>query len=1158
MEELDDFKRLVDSCNNLGKKRKMNGFINSKKYKVSDLKENINKVKTNKIRISILVWNMQTLNKEEKEDFKKRNFIRDWIARINPHIVFLIDMGTKVNEFSIPNYRLVHDGRNLFAIRFDVKNEEVYENRVFYLKDTDLNFTYCKPNEDKTLIEQIKSKLSNDRTIIGDLNLKSNPGLYKHVAGMSIFGENSNQTIVVKKKIRNAEVLNIDAPSDHKMVFFQITRRIKHTCQLAIKSFAFPETKRIIQDIFEKGEYKALISITQNKTLPTIDEEKYVCDKLVMDFLNNNTRSIFDRYKYIWKGFRREPFLGIYIPKKVEESLKGHYRHDNAKYYRDIKYNDSLTELTPSIFSKSTATNSDNMVLEDIDKTMRDIWINIKECGDEKKAIMNFIKFCNNTKNSMSYTTFFLRKNKVLESFNDIRIISIVPVQIKIWENLIYDRVTEYLTQIIDRKAIYQYGGRKGGSTYHALFKMQSKYYSYKAKGILFLDIQKGYDSIDWGILEKDICKLEDSKVKALLQTWFILVNNCDATCNGSPIKKTRGVGMGLSLAPIVFEWYVDQAFDEADFDRDICAMFVDDLCMLLFGESTELNKFERLSLCFKNRGLFINEKKSCILTKEIAISNTFDKIGICTKNKEKYLGINLELNNNNELISDDRYTQVSQIFMCLPKKLLFSVKKKIIEGALISRLRYSSMMYSLKYRVEKGQLFKLLWKAYKPSFFKLSYIQLFCLSCKFVSFFIDLFDLEKIKNDSNSWDDENERINFANEQLEGLCKTGIQQIDQGIKNTKIELEDPLTWNINLNLLRIITDKLNRAIMNNLIEIWWNEKRESKVLPSLEEINLVIKSKIFKNVKFVQDVIFQHFDNTAPDIVLFLKSIFNQLFVRLEQEKNILEDYVFVPLFVPVSNEINAWNKYLGTIYSELTACIINLINLGPKFNSEIYVLFALVDEVLNTRGIASLTCHDLVGVLNYKIKTREHYVKLVGEAINWNDYADYYTTIDDSPDDLDKTLSVDGSFANDIAGSGIILRYKNNEEKFVEEKYFIRLSKETSILRNVAGELCAVIAGINLGIKKGWNKINILFDYIGIPLYYKLVWSTDDKFIKTYREQLNKIISEAKIKINWLKVYSHTGVRLNDLADDLAKIGAGVKEPLEDSIEIPQPLCFS
>lgn len=399
---------------------------------------------------------------------------------------------------------------------------------------------------------------------------------------------------------------------------------------------------------------------------------------------------------------------------------------------------------------------------------------------------------------------------------------------------------------------------------------MQAKYYKYKAKGILFLDIQKGYDSINWEILEKDIQKLEDPKIQALLLTWLTLVNNCDATCNGSPIKKTRGVGMGLSLAPIVFEWYVDQAFDEASYDRNICAMFVDDLCALLFGEPSDLNSFKRLSECFAKRGLLINEKKSCILTKDDATTQRFNEIGIATKNKEKYLGINLEINNNNELISDDRYVQVSQIFMCLPKKLLFSVKKKIIEGALIARLRYSSMMFSLKYRVEKGQLFKLLWKAYKPSFFKLSYIQLFCLSCKFISFFIDLFDLEDIKNKSTTWESEDERIKFANEQLENLCKTGIPQIDQGINNISIDIDDPLDWNINFNLLRLITNKLNKAILDNLITIWWNEKKVLKALPNLESMIFVIKSKIFKNIKFVQDIVFQHYDNTSPEKYLLL------------------------------------------------------------------------------------------------------------------------------------------------------------------------------------------------------------------------------------------------------------------------------------------------
>ena len=153
--------------------------------------------------------------------------------------MFLIDVGAKAAEINLPNYRMIHDGRNVLLIRFDIKNEEYLEDRIFCLKNTDLNFVYCKPNEDSELINKVVKKLNDGFCIIGDLNLQTNKVIDKAICGMTYFGEQTRQTIIVKNKLVIQKITNLMAPSDHQMVYIQLKRSIKHTCQLTIKSFSY-------------------------------------------------------------------------------------------------------------------------------------------------------------------------------------------------------------------------------------------------------------------------------------------------------------------------------------------------------------------------------------------------------------------------------------------------------------------------------------------------------------------------------------------------------------------------------------------------------------------------------------------------------------------------------------------------------------------------------------------------------------------------------------------------------------------------------------------------------------------------------------------------------------------------------------------------------
>ena len=112
---------------------------------------------------------------------------------------------------------------------------------------------------------------------------------------------------------------------------------------------------------------------------------------------------------------------------------------------------------------------------------------------------------------------------------NDIRIISIVPTLLKVWESLIYDRIISLLTEKINSKVQYQYGGMRGMSTFDALFAVQEKYHNNCGQGILYIDLAKGYDTVQWDILEEDIRAIGESNERNMLKLWLIMVKNTDA-----------------------------------------------------------------------------------------------------------------------------------------------------------------------------------------------------------------------------------------------------------------------------------------------------------------------------------------------------------------------------------------------------------------------------------------------------------------------------------------------------------------------------------------------------------------------------------------------------------------------------------------------------
>ena len=98
----------------------------------------------------------------------------------------------------------------------------------------------------------------------------------------------------------------------------------------------------------------------------------------------------------------------------------------------------------------------------------------------------------------------------------------------------------------------------------------------------------------------------------------------------------------------------------------------------------------------------------------------------------------------------------------------------------------------------------------------------------------------------------------------------------------------------------------------------------------------------------------------------------------------------------------------------------------------------------------------------------------------------------------------------------------------------------EYSSSRNVAGEIKGASYIFNHCIKKKIKEMNLYYDYAGIEQWYNGSWQAKMPIAIKYVEFVNSI--KDKIKVNFIKVKSHSNDKYNDLADSLAKKALGIK----------------
>ncbi len=94
--------------------------------------------------------------------------------------------------------------------------------------------------------------------------------------------------------------------------------------------------------------------------------------------------------------------------------------------------------------------------------------------------------------------------------------------------------------------------------------------------------------------------------------------------------------------------------------------------------------------------------------------------------------------------------------------------------------------------------------------------------------------------------------------------------------------------------------------------------------------------------------------------------------------------------------------------------------------------------------------------------------------------------------------------------------------------------------MRNVAGEIMGSQQAILWAVEHGYKKITIYYDYEGIEKWANGIWKANKVGTQCYKEFVAK--QRERIEIGFQKVEAHTGVKYNEMADQLAKQALGIQ----------------
>ena len=126
----------------------------------------------------------------------------------------------------------------------------------------------------------------------------------------------------------------------------------------------------------------------------------------------------------------------------------------------------------------------------------------------------------------------------------------------------------------------------------------------------------------------------------------------------------------------------------------------------------------------------------------------------------------------------------------------------------------------------------------------------------------------------------------------------------------------------------------------------------------------------------------------------------------------------------------------------------------------------------------------------------------------------------------------VDGSFSLEkkIYSYGVVMLTKDSKYEFNGRDN----KAEFVEMRNVSGELGGAIVAMKKAIELGKDTLYLHYDYSGIEQWASEAWKANKRGTQEYRDFYKKISEH--LKVHFIKVLAHSGIKYNEEADRLAK----------------------
>jgi len=219
-------------------------------------------------------------------------------------------------------------------------------------------------------------------------------------------------------------------------------------------------------------------------------------------------------------------------------------------------------------------------------------------------------------------------------------------------------------------------------------------------------------------------------------------------------------------------------------------------------------------------------------------------------------------------------------------------------------------------------------------------------------------------------------------------------------------------------------------------------------------------------------------------------------------------------------------------VISDLTG---TLVKVCTSFIEHLHFKYNLKAKIIETKKYTLKMDLQEKGAIRFYInKSKE--IKLVNGNLDEDDFENIllFWEIFRNGEDFFKGIHVfvDGSFMNGKIGFGFLIVKDSNIVKKVSGKLS---SVENLKMKNVAGEIKAVIEAIEFCKVKNWKEIYLHYDYEGLKKWATMEWKANNIMTKNYQNYMRNNLKNLKIK--WVKEKAHGSSMLNLLADKLAKM---------------------